>query len=71
MPLDVDFRIGLGFWLVDPLGLPGVSLASHGGDIPPFHGLLVTLPRQKLGVVLLTNSEEGAPILFRLGTGWC
>ncbi len=68
VPLDVDFRIGLGFWLVDPLHLPGVDLASHGGDIPPFHSLLVTLPQQKLGVVLITNTDEGAAILFRIGT---
>jgi CubicO group peptidase (beta-lactamase class C family) len=66
--LDVDFRIGLGWWLINPLDLPGIRMASHGGDIPPFHSLLVTLPDQKLGVAVLTNSEEGAAAIFRIAT---
>lgn len=64
--LDVDFRIGLGWWLINPLDLPGIRMASHGGDIPPFHSLLVTLPDQELGVAVLTNSEEGAAAVFRI-----
>lgn len=54
VPLDRDFSIGLGFWLIDPLGL-GVPLASHGGDLPPFNTLLLTLPEQRAGIFVASN----------------
>ncbi len=54
--LDQDFAIGLGYWLIDPIGLPGERLASHGGDLPPFHSVLVTLPDAGIAVFLAGNS---------------
>jgi CubicO group peptidase (beta-lactamase class C family) len=59
IPLDLDFRVGLTYWLTNPTTAP-TRVASHGGDIPPFHALVSVLPDAQLGFVVLVNSEEGA-----------
>jgi hypothetical protein len=55
--LDRDFAVGLGYWLIDPIGLDGERLASHGGDLPPFHSVLVTLPDAGVAVFLAANTS--------------
>jgi CubicO group peptidase (beta-lactamase class C family) len=55
--LDRDHSMGLGYWLIDPIGLAGERLASHGGDLPPFHSVLVTLPDAGIAVFLGANSS--------------
>jgi len=61
IPLDLDFSIGLGWWLSGTTisGYNG-KVAAHGGDINHFHSELIILPDVKLGVVVLGNSEEVA-----------
>ncbi|VAX33565.1 Beta-lactamase class C-like and penicillin binding proteins (PBPs) superfamily [hydrothermal vent metagenome] len=57
--LDVDFRIGLGWFLVD-YGIQNAGpVVSHGGGLPCFLSQLAILPKHKLGVVVLTNSCTG------------
>ncbi len=69
VPLDLDVRIGLG-WMLSTgasIGIDGAgAVASHGGDIPNFHSQLMTLPEQKLGVVVLSNSESARNIVANL-----
>lgn len=65
IPLDFDFSIGITYWL---LNKNGYQTASHGGDIPPFHALLVTIPEHKLGVVILTSTMGGSFPLGEIAT---
>ncbi len=55
---DGIFSIGLGFWLDKPLNLK-VPIAHHGGDLPPFHSFLMTLPEQHSGILVSTNDDSG------------
>ncbi len=65
--LDLDFRIGLAYWLINPMAIePEQPPASHGGDLPPFHGILLTLPAEKLGVVVLSNSNESSMSVMKI-----
>ena len=60
--LDLDFRIGLAWflnWTGYNLDFAG-KVALHAGDIGSFNGALMTLPEHKLGVVILANS----PVVF-------
>lgn len=60
VPLDLDFRIGLTFWLVNPTSVPDAELMSHGGDLPPFHAVLTGAPGEDLAVLTVTNGDRGA-----------
>lgn len=65
--IDRDFEIGLGFWLIDPMGT-GELTASHGGDLPPYHSLLITLPEKELAVFVSTNDNgKGGAIALETG----
>ena len=62
-PIDRDFRIGLGFWLIDPMN-SGELIAAHGGDLPPaFHSVLITLPEKNMAVFTSINDERGGGVL--------
>ena len=37
----------------------GVTLVNHGGDLDGFHSNMMWWPEQKVGAVILTNSDEG------------
>jgi CubicO group peptidase (beta-lactamase class C family) len=65
VPLDGEFSIGLGYWLIKPFPVNDL-FASHGGDIPPFHALLVTMPERRTGVFLAANSSGAASALIPL-----
>lgn len=54
---DRDFEIGLGFWLIDPFGT-GELTASHGGDLPPYHSLMITYPDSDTAVFVATNDNR-------------
>lgn len=58
---DGDCRIGLG-WVVSPCGLtpvaPGVPMIHHDGSTIGFNAQLMLLPEQKLGVIVLANSDS-------------
>lgn len=53
IPLDLDFKIGLGYWIHY---MNKEKLIFHGGDLPPYHALLMILPKSKLGTIILVNS---------------
>jgi CubicO group peptidase (beta-lactamase class C family) len=63
--LDGDFSIGLGYWLINPIAVDDV-FASHAGDIPPFHTVLVTIPDRRIGVFLAANSSRDPSALIPL-----
>jgi CubicO group peptidase (beta-lactamase class C family) len=57
--LDFGFRIGLTWWLMETPEFPGIELAGHGGDLPPFHALLLVAPDKDIGVEISVNNAEG------------
>jgi CubicO group peptidase (beta-lactamase class C family) len=61
IPLDMNFKVGLTYWLNNPAQGTG-RIAFHGGDITPFHAFFGLLPDSKLGVIVLVNSEQGAMV---------
>lgn len=67
--LDLDFRIGLAWMLGSSEGI-GIDragmVASHSGGMPSFYSQLMALPEQKLGVVVLSNSESARDIVANL-----
>ncbi len=60
VPLDFNFRIGLG-WMLSTLGTSTIQnggvVAHHAGDTILFHSQMYILPEHKLGVVVLSNSS--------------
>lgn len=69
IPLDFDFRIGLGWMLgsSERLGIAGAgTVAEHSGGIPGFRSQLTTLPEHKLGVVVLSNSSSAGRTVSRI-----
>lgn len=62
VPLDGDMPVGITFWLVNPTSIPDLALISHGGDIPPYHTMLVVAPEEGVGVFVATNSDAGPVI---------
>lgn len=68
--LDTDFghKIGMA-WMLSGLSVPGGQpLAWHNGGFPPYQAHLSLLPEQKLGVIILTNSNEASQFITQLGT---
>lgn len=61
-----DYAMG---WRVGPIH--GVPALHHGGIVPHFRGKLVILPKERWGVVVLTNvsSMLGGPTSHRLANG--
>ena len=56
---DLDFEIGLTWWVVDFKKLPGEYIVAHGGDLPPFHAMALVLPERDLSVFIMVNSVDG------------
>jgi CubicO group peptidase (beta-lactamase class C family) len=64
--LDLDFQIGLG-WFLNEFDLKhGGLVASHGGTLSLFHSQLIILPERKLGVVVLANSSSSNQVVSRI-----
>ncbi len=63
--MDGEFPIGLGYWLIRPFPAED-AFASHAGDIPPFHAVLVTIPARETGLFLAANSSGAASSLIPL-----
>lgn len=62
--LDDDFKIGLSFFInTFDLG-NGVFSISHGGDTFLYHAIFGILPKEKLGVIVLSNTNTGAPVVY-------
>lgn len=58
--LDGNFKIGFGYWLMKFPELQNDLLVGHGGDLPPYHALLIDIPERKMGIVIMVNSLKGS-----------
>jgi CubicO group peptidase (beta-lactamase class C family) len=71
VPLDLDFRVGLG-WMLSGLGDIDIrnagTVAHHAGATLLFHGQLIILPEKKLGVVVLANSSTAGSAVGKVAT---
>jgi CubicO group peptidase (beta-lactamase class C family) len=69
VPLDLDFRTGLG-WALSGLGEIDISnagpVAHHSGATINYRSMLLVLPEQKLGVVVLANSDTAGSVVNRV-----
>jgi CubicO group peptidase (beta-lactamase class C family) len=66
VPLDFDFRMGLG-WMLSGVDVPRAGVvASHGGTTLNYHTLLAVLPEHKLGVVVLSNSANAQSVVAKV-----
>lgn len=66
VPMDFDFKMGLG-WMLSGVDVPGAGkVASHGGTTLNFHTMMVVLPEPKLGVVVLSNSTTAHGVVDRV-----
>lgn len=63
--LDIDFRIGLG-WFLDRDRQGDWRVIGHPGDTINYHSKLVIDRTDAIGVAVLTNSRSGAPVADRL-----
>jgi len=67
VPLDFNFDIGLGWFLVKQ-GIEGAGkVISHGGGTPCFFSQIIGLPEHKLGVVVLANSCSSGSTVATVG----
>ena len=64
--LDLDFQIGLGWFLNESDIKNAGPVASHGGTLSLFHSQLIILPEHKLGVVVLANSSSAIQVVNRI-----
>ena len=65
-PLDFGQRFGLG-WILSGIDLhQGTTIAWHNGSTKAFVSQMVILPDQKLGVVLLANSNTAGPLVYEV-----
>lgn len=71
VPLDLNFRIGLG-WMLSTLGPSALRnagpVAHHAGATPFFRGQMYVLPEHKLGVVVLANANSAGRVVDRVAT---
>ncbi|MBI5342611.1 MAG: beta-lactamase family protein [Deltaproteobacteria bacterium] len=69
VPLDLDLRVGLGWMLGGPGDIDirnGGPVAYHAGATLLFHGQIIVLPEQKLGVVVLANSDTAGRVVGKV-----
>ena len=63
VPLDFDFKMGLG-WMLSGVDVQRAGVvASHGGTTLNYHSLMAILPDHKLGVVVLSNSATAQSLV--------
>jgi CubicO group peptidase (beta-lactamase class C family) len=69
VPLDLDFRVGLG-WMLGGLGEVDIRnaglVAHHAGSTLMFRSQLIVLPRHKLGAVVLANTSTAGATVSRI-----
>ncbi len=65
VPLDLDFRLGLGWMLMgtDPVAGAGF-LARHSGNVGRYRAEFEVLPDRNLAIVVTTNTAEGGAFIF-------
>ena len=63
IPLDVGFKLGLG-WYLDRVCLRYAGrYCGHGGDFATAHTLMSLLPDHKLGVIVTANTDTAATMV--------
>jgi CubicO group peptidase (beta-lactamase class C family) len=71
VPLDLSFRVGLG-WMLGAMGGLDIKnagpVAHHGGATINHRSQLIILPEQKLGVVVLANSASAGSVVNKVAT---
>lgn len=68
VPLDLGFRVGLG-WLLSGIEIRNAGpVASHGGTLLDSHSLMVILPEHKLGVIVASNSGTAQGVVKTVAT---
>jgi len=67
LPLDFGHEMGLGWMLAGVRLKGGQPLVWHGGAAIPFQAFCAMLPGEKLGVVILSNTQEASHFLSTLG----
>ncbi len=68
-PLDLNFHVGLGWALsaLSPHTIENAGTVAHHGGATIFHrAQLIALPEQKLGVVVLANSESAGQVVGKI-----
>ena len=66
--LDFGHQVGLA-WILSGLSVDGNRrVAWHNGGYQPFQAHLSLLPDDKLGVVILANTDEASKFITRVGT---
>jgi hypothetical protein len=66
--LDFDFKMRLG-WGLSGIDVPSAgTVACHGGTTLNYHSLMVVLPEQKLGVVVVSNSVTAEAMVGNVAT---
>ena len=56
VPIGKDVTYGMGLMVDTTYGVP---VLRHGGDMIGYHSDMIWLPQQKVGAVILTNSDPG------------
>ena len=71
VPLDFNFRVGLG-WMLSTLGGSTIEnagiVAHHSGGTILFHSQMYLLPEHKLGVIVLSNSSTAGKVVDHIAT---
>jgi len=68
IPLDMGFRVGLG-WLLSGIEIRNAgTVASHGGTLLDSHSMMVILPDHKLGVIVASNSASSQGVVKTIAT---
>jgi CubicO group peptidase (beta-lactamase class C family) len=71
VPLDLSFRVGLG-WMLGSVGGLDIKnagpVAHHSGATLYHRSQLIILPEQKLGVVVLANSASAGSVVNKVAT---
>ena len=57
LALDLDFSVGLTWWIVDFESMPGEFAVGHAGDLDPYPALTFILPERDLGVHIIVNGD--------------
>ena len=57
VPIGKDVTYGMGLMVDKTYGVPEVH---HGGDLIGYHSDMIWFPQQKVGAVILTNSDGGS-----------
>lgn len=69
--LDLDCSVGLGWFLGtcgDELATPGLRIVEHSGSTGDFNAQMTLLPEQRLGVIILANSDSAAVVTSQLAS---